>query len=226
MKESGLVLLVEDNLSILDANSQILAHDGYTVLAASTLAGARELLKKTTPDVIVLDVMLPDGDGLDFMPELRRASSAPVLFLTAKDKAEERMAGLVAGGNDYITKPYDIREFRVRVKNFISLLRETQKSTSNITIGSLMLDTVAQIAFLNGENLWLSPKEFALLNLLAKNKNSVLSTEFLYERAWGQPMCGDTYSVKKAVSKLRAKLENSEFAISTHRGSGYCLCKA
>lgn len=225
MKTSGSVLLIDDNIGVLDANSQVLAHDGYTVLSATTLAEARKLLMSAAPDVVVLEVMLPDGNGLDFMQELRKLSTAPVLFLTTKDKPEERMAGLLAGGNDYITKPYDIYEFRIRVKNFIYLLREARDYTSTIAIGSLKLDTVAQHAFLDGENLGLAPKEFALLNLLVKNKNITLSTEYLYEKAWGQPICGDTYSVKKAVSKLRLKLENSEFSISTHRGSGYCLHK-
>lgn len=220
---SGLILLIEDNVAILDANMQALAREGYTVLSATTLAGARELLKTTAPDVIVLDIMLPDGDGLEFMPELRGYCSAPVLFLTAKDKPGERLAGLVAGGNDYITKPYDIAEFRVRVGNFISLLHDARSTTANLTLGSIVLDMVSRQAFIDGENLGLSPKEFTLLQLFVRNKDQVLGAEYLYEKAWGQPMYGDTYSVKKAVSKLRAKLDESGFVISTHRGSGYCL---
>ena len=223
--EVGVVLLVEDNVDILAANMQVLAHDGYTVLTATTLAGARELLKTSSPNVIVLDVMLPDGDGLEFMTELRGYSNAPVLFLTAKDKPEDRLSGLLAGGNDYIAKPYDIAEFRLRVGNFISLLRSAQNTTADLTLGSIKLDMVAQQAFMNGENMNLTPKEFALLHLLVKNKDTVLSVEYLYEKVWGQPMYGDTYSVKKAVSKLRAKLDGSKLAISTHRGSGYCLCR-
>ena len=222
-KSSGVILMVEDNLDILDANRQILAYDGYTILTATTLAGARDLLKVASPDVVVLDITLPDGDGLDFLPELRLSCSAPVLFLTARDKPEERLAGLSAGGNDYITKPYDIDEFRVRVKNFISLLREARGSATHMTIGSLRLDVVARQAFLSDANLGLAPKEFTLLHIFAKNAGKILSAEHLFEMTWGQSMYGDTYSVKKAVSKLRAKLRGSEFAISTHRGSGYCF---
>jgi DNA-binding response OmpR family regulator len=219
----GVVLLVEDNIDILYANMQALVHDGYTVLTATTLAGAREILKTTAPDVVVLDIMLPDGDGLSFLPELRSVCNAPVLYLTAKDKPEERLAGLLAGGNDYITKPYDIAEFRVRVKNFISLLRDAHSATTNLTLGSVTLDMVARQAFINDENMGLAPKEFALLHIFVTNIDKVLSTEYLYEKAWGQAMFGDDYPVKKTVSRLRTKLDESEFIISTHRGVGYCF---
>lgn len=221
--DSGVVLLVEDNMDILEANRQALAHDGYTVWTAATLAEARERLLRDQPDVVVLDIMLPDGDGVSFLPELRGYCPAPVLFLTANDKKRDRLEGLLAGGNDYITKPYDIDELRVRVKNFISLVRSAESAATVFSVGTLRLDTVAQQAFLRGGDMGLTPKEFALLHLFVRNIDNVLSTEFLYEKAWGQTMYGDDYPVKKAVSRLRTKLEESEFIISTHRGAGYCF---
>ena len=223
LRNLGTVLLVEDNIGILRANMQALTSDGFIVLTATTLAEARDCLDNMTPDVVVLDIMLPDGDGLDFLPELRGKCSAPVLFLTAKDKPDERLAGLLAGGNDYITKPYSIAEFRIRVRNFMSLLRDAKENAENLILGQLKLDTESRQAFLNGDDLGLSPKEFALLNLFTKNMDRVLSAEYIYEKVWGQRMFGEAQSVKKAVSKLRAKLEESEFIISTHRGSGYCF---
>ena len=222
---AAVVLLVEDNPDILEANRQVFAHDGYTVLTAATLAEARTRLLRAQPDVIVLDIMLPDGDGLSFLPELRESCGAPVLFLTAKDRQEERLKGLRAGGNDYITKPYDIDELRIRVKNFLSLTRDAQNTAAIVVTGSLKLDTVAQQAFLKGGDMRLTPKEFALLHLFMRNIDVVLSTEYIYEKAWGQAMSGDDYPVKKAVSRLRFKLEESEFIISTHRGAGYCFYK-
>jgi len=219
----GTILLVEDNLCILEANIQVLSDDGYIVLSAMTLAKAREHLKNASPDVVVLDIVLPDGNGLNFLRELRRYSDVPVMFLTVRDKPDERLAGLLAGGIDYITKPYDINEFRIRVRNIISLVRDRQSSSANLKLGQLMLDVVAQQAFLDGENMYLSPKEFSLLHLFVKNEDKILSVDYLYEKVWGQTLYGESHPVKKTVSRLRARLEESEFIISTHRGSGYCF---
>ncbi|MCL1834807.1 MAG: response regulator transcription factor [Oscillospiraceae bacterium] len=222
---NGVVLLIEDNAVILDMNTKVLEKDGYNVLTAETLAAAREVLSLESPDVIVLDIMLPDGDGVDFMPELRELTAAPVLFLTAKDKAEERLVGFSAGGVAYISKPYDIEEFRLRIRNFMSLMRAFEAPASVITLGSIKIDLVGHRALLNGVDMGLPPKEFAMLILFIQNFDTVLDTTFIYEKIWGHPMHDDTYSVKKAVSRLRLKLDESDFIITTHRGTGYCLCK-
>ena len=122
MPENGIVLLVEDNQKILDLNRRMLEKDGCVVLTAKTLAEARERIKLAPPDVAVFDIMLPDGSGLDFLPEFRKTTNAPVLFLTAKAEREDVIAGLSKGANDYITKPYDIDEFRMRVLGFLRLV--------------------------------------------------------------------------------------------------------
>ena len=127
MAEKGIVLLLEDNQKILDLNRRLLEKEGVMVLAAKTIAEARERIKIALPDVAILDIMLPDGSGLDFLSELRESCSAPALFLTAKAKHAEIMAGLTAGGNDYITKPYDIDEFRARVMSFLQLMDSVRK---------------------------------------------------------------------------------------------------
>ena len=122
MFEKGVVLLLEDNLKILDLNRRMLEKEGLMVLAAKTIKEARERIKIAIPDVAVLDIMLPDGSGLDFFSELREVCDAPVLFLTAKAERADVLAGLTLGGNDYISKPYDIDEFRARVMGFIRLV--------------------------------------------------------------------------------------------------------
>jgi len=122
MFDKGIVLLLEDNTSILDLNRRMLEKDGITVLTAKTIAEARERLKIAHPDVAVLDIMLPDGSGIDFLAELRQVCDAPVLFLTAKIEQDDVLKGLIAGGNDYITKPYNIDEFRMRVTGFLHLV--------------------------------------------------------------------------------------------------------
>jgi len=123
MSEKGIVLLLEDSVNILNANRRILEYEGVMVFTAETIEEARRRLKIATPDVAVLDIMLPDGSGLDFLAELRQVCDAPVLFLTAKTERSDVLNGLRAGGNDYITKPYDIDEFCMRVMSFLSLAR-------------------------------------------------------------------------------------------------------
>lgn len=218
-----MILLVEDNEFILDANQQILTHDGYRVLTAGDLGQARKLLKAASPDVVVLDVTLPDGDGVDFLPELRRYTTAPVLFLTAKDKPGDRLAGLRAGGNDYITKPYDIEEFRIRVRNFISLQIENKKTADVFTLGPIRLDILAQQAFVNGEDLLLSPKELALLLLFAQHPGLIIDGAYLYGKIWGQQMNDDFSALKNTMSRLRKKLSGSGYTITSERGEGYYL---
>jgi len=121
MPDKGIVLLLEDNVDVLDLNRRMLEEEGAIVLTAATIAEARERLKIAAPDVAVLDIMLPDGSGIDFLTELRQVCDALVLFLTAKAEQGDILKGLKVGGNDYITKPYDIDEFRMRVASFLNL---------------------------------------------------------------------------------------------------------
>jgi len=128
--EKGVVLLVEDNQKILDINRRMLEKDGFIVFTAKTLDEARARIKIVAPDVAVIDIMLPDGNGIDFLQELREVSNAPALFLTAKAERTDVIAGLTAGGNDYITKPYDIDEFRARIINFMQLVKSNSTFTT------------------------------------------------------------------------------------------------
>jgi len=147
MVEKGIVLLVEDNPKILDINRRMLEKDGYIVLTAKTIEEARERIKIVLPDVAVLDITLPDGNGLDFLSELREVSNAPVLFLTAKTERADVLAGLTAGGNDYITKPYDIDEFRARVMGFMRLMETAKEQTKpEDSLSSLLSDKELTIA--------------------------------------------------------------------------------
>jgi DNA-binding response OmpR family regulator len=127
LPESGIVLLLEDNQKILNLNRKMLEDEGVMVLTATTIAMARQRVRCVIPDVVVLDIMLPDGSGLDFLAELRAVSDVPALFLTAKAERADIIAGLTAGGNDYITKPYDIDEFCARVTGFLRLTGAIKK---------------------------------------------------------------------------------------------------
>jgi len=154
MNNDGIVLLLEDNVKILDLNRRMLEREGLTVLAAKTLAEAREQIKLAIPDVAVLDIMLPDGSGLDFLPELRQGGlGMPVLFLTAKTERADVLAGLSAGGNDYISKPYDIDEFRARVLGFIKLVNAGKSKTASHKNRSLLSASELSVALLASKGL-------------------------------------------------------------------------
>lgn len=225
MGEQGVILLVEDNINILDSNRRILERSGLTVLMAETLRQAREHLQATMPDVVVLDIMLPDGDGREFIHELRESCFAPVLFLTAQDRPDEKLAGLCAGGNDYITKPYDINEFRQRVLNFLTLQRNSRKPDESVILGSLKLDIVTQQAYLHGRDMVLSPKEFALLYLFISRVGEIVDADTLYKKVWKLPMNEDDRALRFQVSQLRSKLHGSGYSITNKRGKGYCFEK-
>lgn len=219
------VLLVEDNLKILDANRRILAEDGIVALTAASLADARRCLQDHAPDVVVLDIMLPDGDGLEFLSELRESCDAPVLFLTAKGEKSDRLAGLRAGGNDYITKPYDIDEFLARVKAFLHLV-SSRSAPQRLTLDTLELDIHANIAFDAGRDMLLTQKEFTVLLYLARRNGETVSAQTLYEAVWRAPYLDSSATVKSTVSSLRRKLEGSGWLIASVRGSGYSLSRA
>jgi len=150
MSDKEIVLLLEDNVDILDLNRRMLEQEGLMVLTAKTIAEAREHLKIAAPDIAVLDIMLPDGSGIDFLAELRQVCNAPVLFLTAKTEQSDVLKGLTAGGNDYITKPYDIDEFCMRVTGFLRLVssRSSRDDAPSLTDASQLNKTELEVAML------------------------------------------------------------------------------
>lgn len=228
MDDNGYVLLVEDDKNILRTNRRILEREGFTVMCAETLQAARLLLEARQPDVLVLDIMLPDGSGLEFCQEVRPALTAPVLFLTALDEQHEIIEGLVAGGNDYITKPYRVEELLARVRAQLRLVRMNRQALENVrtlTRGPLMLDVVALRAFLDGEDMQLSAREFSVLLFLLKNEGKTLSAEEIYQGAWNQPLAGNTGALWKCISRLKNKLAASEGNVSlmNFRNKGYLL---
>lgn len=224
MNTDKTVLLVEDNEKIMEANRRALAKVGYHIEMAFDLAGARDCLARNEPDVIVLDIMLPDGSGLDFLAEIREDITAPVLLLTALGSKDDRLEGLRAGGDDYITKPYDLDELRERVAAFLRRKEIYEARTARKLVrGPLVLDLVAQRAYLDDEDMLLTQKEYALLLLLAQNEGRAVDTTTLYEAVWKAPMGEDANAIKIALSRLRKKLINSGLRLAADRGEGYRL---
>jgi DNA-binding response OmpR family regulator len=219
---NALILLVEDNKQILFGNERMLKRRGYDVMTALTLNEAKERISEVMPDAIILDIMLPDGSGLDFMRELRVTSNVPVLLLTGLTTPEDIVRGLSDGGDDYLTKPYDFGVFMARIE---ALLRRAKLLTEVIQKGSVKLNVLLGQAFVGNEDLLLTQKEFALLLLFVQNEEKVITAEVLSERVWKLPFTGNTQAIKSAISRLRKKLENSDYTVSSLRNEGYIFEK-
>ena len=220
---NDLILLVEDNEQILYGNERMLKRRGYDVVTAASLAEARGLMADAKPDAAILDIVLPDGSGLDFMRELRRDSSMPILLLTGLKTPEDVVRGLAEGGDDYLTKPYNFSELLARVE---ALLRRAGRMPETIRKGALTLDIVAGQALLDDVDLLLTQKEFSLLLLFVKNEDETMSTGFLYEKIWGQPMQEDSGAFRQTLSRLRKKLKQSGFAIERRGNEGYSFLRS
>lgn len=212
------LLLIEDNPRIQLANKDMLELLGYEVAIAMNLAEARACLLAQMPDVVVLDIMLPDGSGLDFLRELRRKAALPVLMLTALGTTEDTVRGLDLGADDYLAKPYAYPVLAARVE---ALLRRARQVPEHIRKGRLCLDVTAGVAAFDGADLLLSQKEFALLLILVQNEERFIRAEYLYEKVWKQPMAGDSNALRSTLKRLRAKLEGSGYCIARSKGEGY-----
>lgn len=219
---SAKILLIEDNPHILKANREALSLDGFHVLEAQNLSRGMALFEAENPEIIILDIMLPDGDGLSFCKELRAmpgGNNTSILMLSAKTEKPEIKEGLDIGADDYLTKPYDLDELTSRVN---ALLRRSMRTPKTVTKGALVLNVNSNQAFVNGVDILLSQNiEFSLLNLFASDENKILSTEYLYREVWGQPMRGNDKALRTAVSEVRKKLRGSGYTITSEHGKGY-----
>lgn len=224
------VLVVEDEENLLEALRYNLEREGYAVNTAIDGEQALLLARDSAPDLVILDVMLPQLDGFEICRILRRRSDVPILMLTARGEEIDRVVGLELGADDYVTKPFSIRELMARVRN---LLRRSHRAPSAaddaspadiLRSGDLEVDSVSHIVRLNGELLELKPREFDLLALLAKNKARAFTRDQILERLWGHDYYGDSRTVDVHIRWLREKIEpqpSKPVRIVTIRGVGY-----
>ena len=221
------VLVVEDDDSLQDVLSYNLTRKGYQVLQAFDGDKALDLARERNPDLIVLDIMLPGLDGLEVCRIVRREMTTPILILTARDQELDKVEGLELGADDYMTKPFSIRELLARVGALIRRRemdvgpREEEKS---ISVGDLTLNLEARTALMSGESLDLRPKEYDLLAFLAGHPGRAYTRNELLDQVWGTDYFGDPRTVDVHIRWLREKIERepgSPRRIITIRGTGY-----
>lgn len=223
MEPAATILIAEDDRAARQALQRALEFEGYTVVAVADGGEALEKLMDHEPDAIVLDVMMPGLDGLDACRRIRsKGNRTPVLMLTARHEIADRVAGLDAGADDYLVKPYALDELLARVR---ALIRRVSVSGDNsrLELADLVLDPASRIVTRNDKNIELTKTEFDLLELLLHNQNIVLSRDVIYERIWGFDFETGSKSLDVYVGYLRRKLEADDASrlIHTVRGVGY-----
>ena len=220
------VLVVDDEANLTELLSMALRYEGWEVQAAGTGLKAVRAAKEFQPDAVVLDMMLPDFDGLEVMRRMRADNSTvPVLFLTAKDAVEDRVAGLTAGGDDYVTKPFSLEEVVARLR---ALMRRTvvvaDEASSLLAVGNLTMDEDSHEVTRAGTQISLTATEFELLRYLMRNPKRVLSKAQILDRVWNYDFGGQANVVELYISYLRKKIDaGREPMIHTMRGVGYVL---
>jgi len=228
------ILVVEDEPALRDTLSYNLKKDGFAVEAVGDGRSALESARRLKPDLIVLDLMLPEIDGFEVCRILRKEMITPILMLTARDDEIDRVVGLEVGADDYLTKPFSMRELMARVKAQLRrsrLLREEleksnadEKQQEKLAFGNLVINITRREVTLTDKPLALKPQEYELLVFFAEHKGQMLSREFILERVWGWDFIGDSRTVDVHVRWLRQKIEDNSSKperIVTVRGGGY-----
>jgi DNA-binding response OmpR family regulator len=228
------ILVVEDEVALQETLTYNLQKQGYEVEATGDGLAALDAARREHPDLMILDIMLPGMDGFEVCRILRQEMTTPILMLTARDDEIDRVVGLEVGADDYMTKPFSMRELMARVKAMlrrVRLIRAESAATSSetlpnqlLTYDNLVLDLTRREVRLNGLPIALKPKEFDLLVFLAQHRGQLLTRDFILEKLWGWDYIGDSRTVDVHVRWLREKIEvepSDPHRIVTVRGAGY-----
>lgn len=224
-----IIMVVDDEPDILDLLEKALTLEGFNkIIKVDTGVNAINTCRETQPDLIILDVMLPDIDGYEVCREIRQFSHCPILFLSSKNDELDKILGLAVGGDDYVTKPFSPKEIAYRVKAQFRRMEYRDNSSDNhfIKIGELMIDSDGCRVIKNGKDIELTAREFEILQYLAENKGRVISRERLYETIWKEDSFGCDNTVMVHIRHLREKLETEPAApqyLITMKGLGYKL---
>ena len=226
---SNTVLVVEDEPNLLMALKYTLEQEGYDTLTAVDGESGLRIAQSRSPDLVILDVMLPSLDGFEVCRILRRQSNIPILMLTARGEEVDRVVGLELGADDYVTKPFNMRELLARVRNMLRrsstpALESSPGDDEVIRSGNLKIDLASHSITLDDEDLAVKPREFSLLSLLAANRGRAFTRDQILERLWGHDYIGDSRTVDVHIRWLREKIEpepSQPRRIVTIRGVGY-----
>lgn len=226
-----LILMVEDDADTARLNARMLRRRGYEALVAAGAAEARALARSHAPDLFVLDIELPDGDGFSLCEEIRRHSDAPVLFLTGRKATVDKVAGMNTGGDYYLTKPYYMDELMAVIARLLKKAEETRRrldqavlEATELTRGSLTLCLPDGRAMVNGRDAGLTPKEFAVLLVLARNAGKPLTAGEIYSAVWSAGAVRDTGALRAHIAHIKQKIgtgHTDEYDIVYVRGKGY-----
>jgi len=226
MSAMATILVVDDEPIVREVVVRYLEREGYTTLEADHGDRARELLQQQTPDLVVLDVMLPGTDGLELCRWIRDRSELPVILLTARGEEADRIVGLELGADDYVTKPFSPRELAARVRTVLRRSASTDGARARFAFGDVEIDTQTREVHKAGREVRLTAKEFDLLAFLAGNPRRVFGRDQLMSRVWGYEAALDTGTVTVHVRRLREKIEtdpSEPLHLQTVWGVGYRL---
>ena len=220
------ILIVEDEDSVLDPLELLLSKEGFSIETARNGREGLDKFWKVSPDLVLLDIMLPEVSGTEVCRQIRAKSNVPIIMLTAKDTEVDKVVGLELGADDYIVKPYSKAELVARIKAVLrrGLSEHTSSEGAVITAGPVSIDVDRHAVSIGGENISLPLKEFELLEFLVRNSGRVLTRTQLIDRVWGSDYFGDTKTLDVHVKRLRAKIEKdpaNPTYIQTIRGLGY-----
>jgi DNA-binding response OmpR family regulator len=218
------VLVVEDETAIAEPLVDHLTREGFDADLAGTIAGAAEIFEHQQPDLVLLDVMLPDGDGRDLCRDLRRVSDVPIIMLTARGEEIDRIVGLELGADDYVVKPFSAGELVARMRAIMRRGRSTATRKEPITLGPITLDPAARTVTKGDEAIELAAKEFDLLHMLMAHAGEVVKREDIMDEVWDPHWFGPTKTLDVHISWLRKKIEDNAAKprfITTIRGVGF-----
>lgn len=223
------ILIVEDDPNLLETLKYNLQRENYEVVTATDGEQGLEIALDSSPDLVILDIMLPKINGFEICRILRRKSTVPILMLTARTDETDKVVGLELGADDYVTKPFSLKELLARVRAMLRRAQATEVpifAEKPLKIGDLEIDIERHRISLRGSSLELTPKEFDLLAFLARNRGLVFSREKLLEKVWGYEYAGDSRTVDVHIRWLRQKIEadpSNPRHLITVRGAGYKL---
>ncbi|MHA7965851.1 response regulator transcription factor [Paenibacillus sp. CAU 1782] len=227
MGERKKLLIIEDDESIRDVLTYYLVSEGYRVFGSGTVKGGRKLLEQHEPDALLLDVMLPDGSGFDLCREVNAGYGIPVLMLTARSDLTDKIVGLELGADDYMTKPFELREVAARIKALLRRKDKAEQRSSKVLIPltqEVSLDRQGHAVYRNGVSVKLKPKEYQVLLLFWDHPGQVFSREEILQHVWEMDYEGDARTVDVHVQRIRKKLDlhwlETVFGIGYKRGQG------